>query len=224
VIAVANSDSRWALVSTSITALVAGTVAWLAIGAMPPIGVRAHEANTTYLPYALFSELARAGNRLASGTLYSANGQRTHLTPSSDLDAALAAEDAEDNGEAAGIESRTLTLESRSTLAGLLEDAGVPNADANAAVAALAKIFNPRSMKAGQSFQLTFQLPPEAMPLPPDTGRPVPPPPVCSKTARARACARSPWLPPTRGFTTPAVPALYFVLSLRSSASSAGSG
>ena len=54
-------------------------------------------------------------------------------------------------------------------LAGLLEDAGVPNADANAAVTALTKVFNPRSMRAGQTFQLTFQLPPEAVPLPPDT-------------------------------------------------------
>ncbi|HVE03348.1 MAG TPA: M23 family metallopeptidase [Rhizomicrobium sp.] len=164
-IVAATSDGRWALVSTSITALVAGTIAWLAIGAMPPIGARTHEANTTYLPYALFSELAQAGSRLASG--YSV--RHTQPTPAGDLDAALAAEDAEDNGEAAGIETRTLTLESGSTLAGLLEDAGVPNADANAAVAALAKIFNIRSTRAGQSFQLTFQLPPEAVPLPPDT-------------------------------------------------------
>jgi murein DD-endopeptidase MepM/ murein hydrolase activator NlpD len=162
---VATSDGRWALVSTSITALVAGTIAWLAIGAMPPIGARTHEANTTYLPYALFNELARAGSRLASS--YSV--RHTQPAPAGDLDAALAAEDAEDNGEAAGIETRTFTLESRSTLAGLLEDAGVPNADANAAVTALAKVFNIRSTKAGQSFQLTFQLPPEAVPLPPDT-------------------------------------------------------
>jgi len=164
-ITVATSDGRWALVSTSITALVAGTIAWLAVGAMPPIGARTHEANTTYLPYALFSELAQVGSRLTSG--YSV--RHTQPAPAGDLDAALAAEDAEDNGEAAGIETRTFTLESRSTLAGLLEDAGVPNADANAAVTALAKVFNIRSTRAGQSFQLTFQLPPEAVPLPPDT-------------------------------------------------------
>ena len=167
--AVTTTDGRWALLSTSITALVAGTIAWLAIGAMPPIGARTSEANTTYLPYALFSQLAHAGNRLASQSINSLQGQLRGQPGPTDLDAALAAEDAEDNGEAAGLETRTLTLESRATLAGLLEDAGVPNADANAAVMALTKVFNPRSMKAGQSFQLTFQLPPEAVPLPPDT-------------------------------------------------------
>lgn len=169
-VAVATSDGRWALLSTSITALVAGTIAWLAVGAMPPIGAHAREANTTYLPYALFSQLAHVGNRLASESIYSIQGQlRAQPGSSSDLDAALAAEDADDNGEAAGIESRTLTLESGSTLTGILEDAGVPNNDANAAVTALAKIFNLRSAKAGLSFQLTFQLPPEAIALPPDT-------------------------------------------------------
>ncbi|HTO39325.1 MAG TPA: hypothetical protein VL026_00005, partial [Rhizomicrobium sp.] len=36
VAALASPDARWALVSTSVTAIVAGAVAWLAAGAMPP--------------------------------------------------------------------------------------------------------------------------------------------------------------------------------------------
>ena len=88
--AVATSDGRWALLSTSITALVAGTIAWLAIGAMPPIGARTSEANTTYLPYALFSQLAHAGNRMASESIYSLQGHlRGQPSPGTDLDAAL---------------------------------------------------------------------------------------------------------------------------------------
>jgi len=165
--AVSTSDGRWAVVSTTITALVAGTVAWLAINAMPPIQSRAHEASTTYLPYALFTDLVHAGNRFASTSPFSAR-QRFQPSPT-DLDSALAAEDAEDGDQAAGIDTRTLTLNSGDTFAGLLEDAGVPNADANAAVAALAKIFNLRGAKAGQSVQVTFQAPPQSQPLPLDT-------------------------------------------------------
>jgi murein DD-endopeptidase MepM/ murein hydrolase activator NlpD len=168
--AVATSDGRWALVSTSITALVAGTVVWLAVSAMPPIQARAHEASTTYLPYALFSDLVHAGNRFASRSLFSGQLRRQIQPSPSDLDNALAAEDAEDNGDlAAGIETRTLTINSGDTFAGILEEAGVPKADANAAITALAKVFDLRSAKAGQSVQVSFQAPPQSQPLPLDT-------------------------------------------------------
>lgn len=170
--ALATSDGRWALVSTSITALVAGTMSWLAAGAMPPIhSGTTQQANIAYMPYALFSELAHAGSRLASGSLFSGPAHQ-QVPPSAlaDLDGALAAEDATDDGNSTpGIETHTLTLESGGTLAGLLEDAGVPSTDANAAIAALAKVFDLRGAKAGQSFQVTFQSPPEAAALPPDT-------------------------------------------------------
>ena len=35
--ALSTTDGRWAMVSTSITALVAGSMAWLAASAMPPL-------------------------------------------------------------------------------------------------------------------------------------------------------------------------------------------
>src|SRR5258708_15032548 len=129
------------------------------MNAMPPIQARAHEASTTYLPYTLFTDLLHAGNRFAATSPFSAR------QPSpSDLDNALAAEDAED-GATAGIETRTLTLNSGDTFAGILQDAGVPKADANAPVTALAKVFDLRSAKAGQSVQVTFQAPPQSHPL-----------------------------------------------------------
>ena len=36
--ALATTDGRWALVSTSLTALVAGAIAWMAVGMMPVTG------------------------------------------------------------------------------------------------------------------------------------------------------------------------------------------
>jgi len=165
----ATSDGRWAMVSTSITALVAGAVSWLAVGAMPPAHSVTQQANTAYMPYALFSELVRAGSRLSPGSLFT-DPTRQPLQSPSDLDGALAAEDATDDGNSTpGIETRTLTLESGDTLAGLLEESGVPNADANAVIAALGKVFDLRAARAGQSFQVTFQSPPQEAPLPPDT-------------------------------------------------------
>ena len=167
--ALATTDGRWAVLSTSITALVAGAVSWLAVGALPPIHSAAEEANTAYVPYTLFTQLVHAGSKLANGTLFS-DPTRQQYQPPAGLDDALAAEDATDDGNSTpGIETRTLTLESGDTLAGILEEAGVPNADAVAAVAALAKVFDLRAARAGQTFQLTFQLPPEDIPLPPDT-------------------------------------------------------
>ncbi len=168
--ALATSDGRWALVSTSMTALVAGAMTWLAAGALPPVHTPTQQASTTFLPYTLFSQLVQAGGRMTSASLFPTGTARQPSPSPSQLDSALAAEDAGDNGNpTSGTETRTLTLESGDTLAGLLEDAGVPNADANAAILALAKVYNLRSARAGQSFQVTFQSPPDAQILPPDT-------------------------------------------------------
>jgi murein DD-endopeptidase MepM/ murein hydrolase activator NlpD len=114
--------------------------------------------------------LVQVGGRMTSASLFPTGTAHQPLPSPSQLDSALAAEDAGDNGNPSpGTESRTLTLESGDTLAGLLEDAGVPSADANAAILALAKVYNLRSAKAGQSFQVTFQSPPDSQVLPPDT-------------------------------------------------------
>ena len=48
-----------------------------------------------------------------------------------------------------GEESRTVTLDRGDTLAGALEDQGISASDANAAIAAMGKDFNPHALKAG---------------------------------------------------------------------------
>ena len=162
--ALATTDGRWALVSTTITGLVAGSMAWLAASAMPPLHMKTQEASTTFLPYRLFSDLVQAGNNLVSG-------HPTHaaVAPPAQLDNALADEDAGDNGTP-GPETRTLTLDSGDTLVGLLEDTGVPKDDANAAVLALAKVYDLRDARAGQSFTATFEAVPQ-QPAPPPAAK-----------------------------------------------------
>jgi murein DD-endopeptidase MepM/ murein hydrolase activator NlpD len=132
-------------------------MAWLAASAMPPLHVKTVEASTTFLPYRLFDQLVQAGNSLISGS----PAQRA-AAPPAQLDRALADEEAGDNGNTTpGIESRTLTLDSGDTLAGVLEDAGVPNADTNSAILALSKVYDLRGARAGQSFTLTFESAPQ---------------------------------------------------------------
>ncbi len=157
--ALSTTDGRWAVVSTSITGLVAGSMAWLAASAMPPLHVRTQDASTTFLPYKLFTQLVQAGNNLIAG---SPDAARRAAPPPAQLDRALADEEAGDNGNATpGIESRTLTLDTGDTLAGVLEDAGLSDEDTNAAIAALAKVYDLRDARAGQSFTITFESAPQ---------------------------------------------------------------
>jgi murein DD-endopeptidase MepM/ murein hydrolase activator NlpD len=156
----ATTDGRWAIVSTSLTAIVAGAIAWLAIGTMPPSSTLAHATHRNpLLPYQLFQQLAHA-----SRDSYAALGPTPGSIPQIDasgarhLDGALAAERGGDNGNPTpGIESHTITLDKGDTLAGALTDAGATKEDANAVVNALARVFQIRSFRAGQTLDLTFQ-------------------------------------------------------------------
>ena len=153
--ALGTTDGRWALVSTSLTAMIAGSIAWLAIGTMPP--VKGHGANasgqSTFLPYALFQRLTRS----ADGTYASispfgpASNSRPQTAPTPTIDQN---DDSED--KTPGIETHTITLDSGDTLAGALEDAGISGDDASAAVAALVKVYDSRDLRAGQSFEITY--------------------------------------------------------------------
>ncbi|MEI9993551.1 MAG: peptidoglycan DD-metalloendopeptidase family protein [Rhizomicrobium sp.] len=158
--ALSTTDGRWAVVSTTITGLVAGSMAWLAASAMPPLHTKTQDASTTFLPYRLFTQLVQAGSNLMGGH---SDATRAAVPPPAQLDHALADEEAGDNGNATpGIETRTLTLDSGDTLAGVLEDTGVPSADANAAILALGKVYDLRDARAGQSFTISFETAPEA--------------------------------------------------------------
>jgi len=149
-VALSTPDGRWAVVSTSLTAIIFGSVAWLALGTMAPTNSRGFET-ANFLPYRLFQQMTQS----IGG---SSNAGKT-VTPAASLDNTLANERAAN--AAPEVETHTVTLDSGDTLAGALEEAGITAADASAAIAALAKVYNPRSLRAGQSFDLTFSNPPD---------------------------------------------------------------
>lgn len=132
--AMTTTDGRWVIVSTSLTGLVAGALAWMAVGMMA-VNHPMVAPGRSSLPYALFMKLIRAG------------------------EAPQAPADNSDNANPGpGVETRTVTLDAGDTLAGMLQDVGISIQDANAVVAAMGKDFNPRSLKAGQAFDLTYSV------------------------------------------------------------------
>ena len=147
-----NSDNRWTVLSTSISALIVGSIAWLAVGTMPPVsGSSVENANRGFLPYRLFQQLTQSG----SNGLFSPIPGAQQPTA---LDHAANAERAQPHPT---IETHTITLESGDTLASALEDAGVSANDANAAIAAMAKVHNARSLKVGLTLAITFNTHPD---------------------------------------------------------------
>src|SRR5579859_6910303 len=132
--ALATTDGRWALVSITMTALVASAIAWMAAGTMPVTRPMVAPGRSS-LPYALFMKLVRASE------------------PQQE------APDSADNANPApAVESRTVTLDAGDTLAGMLEDVGISAQDANAVVAAMGKNFDPRALKIGQPFDITYSV------------------------------------------------------------------
>jgi|GEM_PF-489560 len=131
--ALATTDGRWALVSTSMTALVAGAIAWMAIGTMP-VDRPMVAPGRAFLPYALFMKLIRA----SEPQIVNDNADNANPNP--------------------GVESRTVTLDAGDTLAGMLEDVGISAQDANAVVTAMGKNFDARALKTGQAFDLTYSV------------------------------------------------------------------
>ena len=131
--ALATTDGRWALVSTSLTAVVAGAIAWMAVGTMPVDHPMVAPGRSS-LPYALFMKLIRASEPQE------------------------AADNADNANPNPGVESRTVTLDSGDTLAGMLEDVGISAQDANAVVTAMGKNFDPRALKIGQPFDITYSV------------------------------------------------------------------
>ena len=131
--ALATTDGRWALVSTTMTALVAGAIAWMAMGTMPVDRPMVAPGRSS-LPYALFMKLIRASEPQITND----NADNANPNP--------------------GVESRTVTLDAGDTLAGMLEDVGISAQDANAVVAAMGKNFDARALKTGQAFDLTYSV------------------------------------------------------------------
>jgi murein DD-endopeptidase MepM/ murein hydrolase activator NlpD len=155
----ASADARWAFVSTSLMTLIVGSIAWLAIQTMPPSDSRGFAtARGEFVPYRLFQELRQGGNSLFASL--GTSNPRTDRANSQVAQPAIAFPPPGKPADAnPGVENRTITLDSGDTLAGALEDAGVSADDANAAVAAMSKVFNPRNLRAGLAFDLTLTTP-----------------------------------------------------------------
>jgi len=143
----ATTDNRWTLVSTSLSLLVAGAITWMAVGTLPVSRPLVGAPTHTPIAYELFMKLVQAGgaNRLAALI------QQKTTAPTGDEDQA---------NPNPGVETRTVTLDRGDTLAGAMEDVGVSANDANAAIAAMGKDFNPHALKPGMTFDLTYSLAP----------------------------------------------------------------
>jgi len=149
-----STEGRWALLTTSLTGVIAGSIAWLAVGTMPPTHARGFGTgqSKTLLPYSLFQKLATEASINPFGTSVPRN--TAPAAQPTNLDENLAQEEA-DGGEP-GVDTRTITMERGDTLAGALEEAGISNDDASAAVIALGKVYDSRDLRAGQSFDVTY--------------------------------------------------------------------
>ena len=157
-----TTDGRWAMVSTSVTALIAGSIAWLAAGTVPTDMSRPAR-DRSLMPYELFLRLAKQTNGAANYASFAPLGSSQQVSPvghpgNQSLDYSLATErSGATEDQDSSVETRTITMDPGDTLVGALTDAGVSDDDANAAVVALAKSYDVRSLRAGQSFDLTFQ-------------------------------------------------------------------
>jgi len=147
--ALSTTDGRWALVSTSLSLLVAGSVTWMAIGTLPVSSPLMGKPSHTPVAYELFMKLMRAGG----ASRYAAFIPQKTPAPTGDEDQA---------NPNPGEETRTIALDRGDTLAGALEDQGISANDAAAAITAMGKDFNPHALKAGMTIDLTFALAPDA--------------------------------------------------------------
>jgi murein DD-endopeptidase MepM/ murein hydrolase activator NlpD len=154
--AVFNNDNRWTVLSSSISALIVGSIAWLAVGTMPPVsGGTVENASRGFLPYRLFQQLTQSGSNTLFASVAPIPGAQQQQTG---LDRAAIAERAARRPQ---FETRTVTLDRGDTLASALENAGVSANDANAAIAAMGKVYNARSLKTGLEFAITFNTRPD---------------------------------------------------------------
>ena len=156
--AVSSPDGRWAVVSTSLTALIAGTVAWLAVGTLPPSSLNTGSMHPrAMMPYQLFQQLVHA-SRDSYAALGPAGFQiDARGSSATDLDNTLAEERAADqSGNTPVAESHTITLDKGDTIVSALVDAGATKDDASAAALALAKVYPLRSLRAGMTLNVTF--------------------------------------------------------------------
>ena len=84
--ALSSTDGRWAIVSTSITAVIAGSIAWLAAGTIPPSHGYSAAHQRSLMPYELFLRLAAQNKGLQANYASFAPGGRLRATFSTSAD------------------------------------------------------------------------------------------------------------------------------------------
>ena len=159
-----SADGRWALVSTSVTAVIAGTITWMAAGAAAPTNYDTSRSRLL-MPYELFQRLASSahGSNTAVVAPFAPITAASEATtpPPATLNASIQTEgDSTEIPEAPANDVREATLERGDSLPNLLVETGVTPQDAIAAVRALAHAYDLRNIRAGQTFELNFAPPP----------------------------------------------------------------
>lgn len=143
-------NMRWAFVTTSLAALIVGSMAFLAMQSAMPTNARGFERpHQGLMPYHLFQNLTQSGS-----ALFASLGHR-NLTVKQAVPQGLAPLPPRTDASR-GVENRTLSLDSGDTLAGMLESVGVDAGEANAAIEAMRKVYDPRNLRAGLLFDLTL--------------------------------------------------------------------
>jgi murein DD-endopeptidase MepM/ murein hydrolase activator NlpD len=144
------------LVSTSITATVAVSIAWLSIAAAPPGAAATYEPRRTEaaLPYDILARLP--GARELPGI--AGDSTNTNITARLQREAGSLALSSSDYRRLPGVSTRVLTIDNGGTLMGMLQDAGVAQQDALAVIDSMRDTYSPRSVRAGQVFEASFGL------------------------------------------------------------------
>jgi murein DD-endopeptidase MepM/ murein hydrolase activator NlpD len=168
-IAFSSTDGRWAVVSTSVTAVIAGTITWIAAGAATPTNYDTSRSRVL-MPYELFQRLSgpvhavdyAVVSPIAPVTAVPA----AYPTAQASLNASLATDsDSAEIPASPANDVRDATLERGDSLPNLLMETGASPQDTIAAVRALARTYDLRNLRAGQSFELTFAPPPPPKPV-----------------------------------------------------------
>jgi murein DD-endopeptidase MepM/ murein hydrolase activator NlpD len=147
------------------TGSVVATVTWMALQATPPSS-RLYEPGheQVVVPSDLLTRLAEAaspGSPAAAAPAYRAAGFVGPAALTGPVDRLVSAVTAPAHTPPSPVETRTLQFKTGETITEVLTDAGVSMEDATAVVDAMRPHFNPRNIRAGQTFEATFGPAPE---------------------------------------------------------------
>ena len=153
--ALSSADGRWAVVSTTMTALVAGTIAVLAVGAAPPASAGLSKRDHSLLPYQLFMQLRRIQDptRRLRASLRRRTAQQANLSAATFLRSTAQSLTRPRTTCIRRPSTRAPSRSTKATLVGALTEQGVSQEDASGAVMAMSSglIIRARSVPARRS-------------------------------------------------------------------------